>query len=189
MSQTTISAGGQARYNAGDLADSGLNDNLSGINEETVEMPWGYGLRDGASERGYKLATGFSGAVPVTGVLARSIASQRITFPNGQNNGGNFGGSGLLQYADLRVVHKGRVVVPVEGAVTLGQGAWCRGVATGTLTRGSWLGAARGAAGPLSASYHVDCSKQAVFRSASFTAADGTTTVAILEVDFTNSPY
>lgn len=189
MSQTTISAGGQARGNAGDLADSGPKEVVSGVNENTAQMPFGFGVRDGSAEKFYKLATGFSGSVPVTGVLMRRANYQpRITLPNGQTVGDQ-GASGLHQYAPLNVLRRGRIIVPVESAVTLGHGAWCRGIATGAQTEGSWLGAARGAAGPLGASYHVDCSKQAVFRSASFTAADGTTTVAVLEVDFTNGPF
>ena len=192
MSQTSISAGGQARGDAGEMADSTPAVVDSGFNEETTELPWGVGLRDGTGERQYKLASGFSGTLPITGILLRRANyQQRITLPNGQTVG-DFGGSGLVQYAPLNVLRKGKVLVPCEAAVTFGHGGWCRGVATGggvTEQRGMWRGAARGAAGPLGASYHVDASKQTVFRSASFTAADGTTTVAVLEVDFVNGPF
>ena len=189
MSQTTISAGGQARGDVGELADSMPAVVDSGFNEDAVEMPFGVGVRLGTSERYYRLPTGFSGVNPIQGVLLRRANyQQRITLPNGQTIG-DFGGSGLLQNAPLNLLRKGRVIVPVESTVTLGHGGWCRGIATGSASQGTWLGAARGGAGPLGASYHVDASKQTVFRSASFTAADGSTTVAVLEVDFTNGPY
>lgn len=189
MSQTTISAGGQAIGDAGDPADAGFKDVDSGFNQGTAEIPFGYGVRDGSARQWYVLPTGFSGVLPVTGVLARRANYQpKITLPNGQTVG-DFGGSGLAQNAPMNIVRQGRVLVPVESAVTFGHRAWCRGVATGSLSQGSWLGAAVGAAGPLGASYHVDCSKQGVFRSASFTAADGSTLVAVLEVDFVNGVY
>lgn len=188
MSQTTINAGGQAIGDAGDPADSHPNEFTSGFNEENVQMPFGYGVRYGSARDFYKLASGFSGVLPVQGVLVRRANYQQsITLPNGQTVGDQ-GGSGLVQYAPLNVLRRGRVLVPVESTVTLGQRAWCRGVATGALSRGSWIGAADGSA-PLGASYHVDCSKQAVFVSGSFTAADGSTTVAILECNFVNSAY
>jgi hypothetical protein len=127
---------------------------------------------------------------PVVGVnLHRPTAGQAgAADPNGRYDG-DLGGSGLLQYADLDVLRKGPVWLPVEAAVTKGQRGWCRGIATGSLTPGSWRGVDVGAAGPLGASYFVDCSKQVQFRSASVTAADGTTLVALAEVDFVNSPY
>ena len=190
MSQTTVTAGGQAIGDPGQIDDGGLvTDVVSGFNENAVQMPWGYGLRQGTTADFYALASGFSGVLPCVGVNAYSSSHQpAITLGNGQVIG-DLGASGLNQNASLRVMRKGRVIVPVEGTVTLGHGAWCRGGATGSLTQGSWLGAARGGAGPLGASYHVDCSKQARFVSGTSTASDGTTSVAILEVDFTNSAY
>lgn len=191
MSQTTINAGGQAVGDPGDMADSGPRDVVSGFNADAAQMPFGYGVAINTNTGDlYGLPTGMSNAYPVEGVLLRRANYQpRITLPNGQTVG-DLGASGLHQYAPLNVARKARVLVPVEAAVTRGQKAWCRGVATGSLTQGSWRGAAVGAVPlggtvALGASYFIDCTKQASFRTASFTAADGSTLVAVLECDFT----
>jgi hypothetical protein len=191
MSQTSINAGGQRVGDPGDPADAGPKDVLSGFNADSVQMPFGYGVAINTNSGDkYSLPTGMSNAYPVAGVLARRANYQpSITLQNGQVIG-DLGGSGLLQYAPLNVVVKGRMLVPVEAAVTRGQRAWCRGVATGSLSQGSWRGAAVGAvplggSQALGASYFIDCTRQGVFRSASYTAADGSTLVAVLECDFT----
>lgn len=186
MSQTSVSAGGQAVGNPGEIADTGPRDINSGFNEATTQMPFGYGVRFGSANNYYVLATGFSVSVPVQGVnLLNANHMPAITLANGTVIG-DLGSSGLLQYASLQVMRQGRVLVPVEASPSLGDRAWCRGIGTGSLTPGVWRGAAAGSA-PLGGSYHVDCSKQGVFRSTAFTAADGSTLVAVLEVDFVNS--
>ena len=188
MSQTSVSAAGQGNAIAGQLADvSEPHDVVSGVNEATPQIPFGYGLRDGTNERGYILATGFSGVVPVKGVALHGLnhVAAGPADPNG-NFQGDLGGSGLLQYASLDVLRKGPVWLPVENTITKGMRGWCRGVATGAQGVGVWAGAAYDAAGPLGASYHVDCTKQVEFRSASITSADGTTVIALADVDFLN---
>jgi hypothetical protein len=192
MSQTTINAGGNRVGDPGDEADAGPKDVLSGVNADTAQMPFGYGvsINTNAGDK-YSLPTGMSNAYPVAGVfIRRANYLPAITLQNGEVIG-NLGASGVLQNAPLNVGVKGRYLVPVEAAVTRGHRAWCRGVATGAQTQGSWRGAAVGAVPlggsvALGASYFIDCTKQGVFRSASYTAADGTTLVAVLEVDFTN---
>jgi hypothetical protein len=191
MSQTTIDSGGQAVGDPGDPADAGVKDVLSGFNANDVQMPFGFGVAvNTLSGDLYGLPTGMSNAYPVAGVLLRRANYQpRISLPNGQTVG-DLGASGLHQYAPINVAVKGRILVPVEAAVTRGQRAWCRGVATGSQSQGSWRGAAVGSVPlggsvALGASYFLDCTKQAVFRSASYTAADGSTLVAVLECDFT----
>jgi hypothetical protein len=190
MSQTVINAGGQAIGDAGDTADSGPMDVVSGFNQNTAQLPFGFGVRDGTARDFYVLPTGMSNAYPVGGVFLRRANYQpQITLPNGQTVG-DLGASGVVQNAPLNIARKGRVLVPVEAAVTLGQRAWCRGVATGAQTQGSWRGADVGAVPlggsvALGASYFIDCTRAGVFRSASFTAADGSTLVAVLESDFT----
>ncbi len=191
MSQTTINAGGQAVGDAGDPADAGPKDVLSGFNADAAQMPFGYGVAVNTNTNNlYGLPTGMTVAYPVAGVFIRRANYQpRITLPNGQTVG-DLGASGVHQYAPINVGVKGRYLVPVEAAITRDQRAWCRGVATGSLTQGSWRGAAVGAV-PLGgalitgASYFIDCTRAGVFRTASFTAADGSTLVAVLEVDFT----
>lgn len=192
MSQTSINAGGNRVGDPGDPADAGPKEVLSGFNADAAQMPFGYGVAINNNTGDlYSLPTGMSNAYPVAGVFLRRANYQpRISLPNGQTVG-DLGPSGVHQYAPLNVAIKGRVLVPVEAAITRGQRAWCRGVATGSQTQGSWRGAAVGAV-PLGgtvaagASYFIDCTKQGIFRSASFTAADGSTLVAVLEVDFTN---
>lgn len=196
MSQTTILPGGQRVGDPGDPADAGPKDSLSGFNADAAQMPFGYGVSVNTNTGDkYSLPTGMSNAYPVAGVMLRRANYQpRITLPNGQTIG-DLGPSGVHQYAPINVGIKGRFLVPVEATVARNDRAWCRGVATGTAVttalQGSWRGAAVGAVPlggsvALGASYFLDCTKQGVFRSASFTAADGTTLVAVLEVDFTN---
>lgn len=191
MSQTTINAGGQSIGDAGDVADTGSNDFLSGFNGGSAQIPFGYGVAPNALANSfYALPTGMSNAYPVGGVFMRRANYQpQITLPNGQTVG-DLGASGIVQNAPMNVMVRGRVLVPVEAAVTRNQRAWCRGVATGALTQGSWRGADVGSV-PLGgsittgASYFIDCTRAGVFRTASFTAADGSTLVAVLECDFT----
>lgn len=191
MSQTSVTAGGPYSAIAGQLGDSANPRIDSGINAATgVQMPFGYGLRDGSGEREYLLPTGFSGVVPVVGINLHGLnhLAAGVADPNGRFDG-DLGGSGLRLWADLDVLRQGPVWLPVEAAVTKGQRGWCRGIPTGSLTEGSWLGAAAGGAGPLGASYHIDCSRQVQFRSASATSADGTSLVALAEVDFAATNY
>lgn len=189
--QTSVTAGGFAAAVAGQIAE-GIDPSVkSGFNEGTSEVPFGFGLRDGTTnERGYLLPTGFSGVYPVVGVAAYGLnhVPRGVADSNG-NYAGDLGGSGLIQYAQLDVLRRGSIWLPVEATVTKGQRGWCRGIGTGAQTPGSWMGAAPGAAGPLGASYHVDASKQVQFRTGVYTAADGSTSVAIADCDFVNSPY
>lgn len=189
MSQSSINAGGQVIGVPGQLIDSGPHDIVTGFNEETTQMPFGYGLRQGTSADYYKLATGMSSSSQkaIVGVNAFSLDHSRAgAVDSAGHYAGDLGASGLLQYANLQVVRRGRVLVPVEAAVSVEDRAWCRGVATGNLSPGVWRGVAAGAADPLGGSYHVNCTNQAVFRTASFTGPDGSTLVAVLECDFTN---
>lgn len=199
MSQTTVSAGGQAIGVAGQLSDTGEGvDIVSGFNmEATNQIPFGFGLRvqPGSNGDGFLLATGFSGLSPgldVAGINTFSFNHARVGVADSAGNfSGDMGASGLLPKAGLQVLRQGRIIVPVEIPVVAGDRPWCRGVATGTSSsaafQGIWSGTgynlANDAAG---SSYMIDCRRQGVFRSGTYTAADGTTKVAILEVDFTN---
>ena len=142
MSQTTITPGGQRVGDPGDEADAGPKDYLSGYNADAAQMPFGYGVAVNTNTGiKYSLPTGMSNAYPVGGVICRRGNYQpAITLQNGQVIG-NLGASGVLQNGPLNIGIKGRFLVPVEAAVTRDQRAWCRGVATGSLTQGSWRGA------------------------------------------------
>lgn len=188
MSQTTVSAGGQSIGIAGQLADTGEGqDIVSGFNKETTaQIPFGFGLRvqPGSNGDAFLLPTGFSTvAGDVAGLSVFSFNHARAgVADSGGAFAGDMGGSGLLPNAGLQVLRKGRAYVPVQANVLAGDRAFCVGIATGSLTAGLWAGSGYGA------SYHIDCTRQGVFRSGTYTAADGTTKVAILEVDFTNKP-
>ncbi len=192
MSQTTVSAGGQSIGVAGQLADTGEGqDIVSGFNmEATAQIPFGYGVRvqPGSNGDGFLLATGFSNVISVDGISVFNFNHNRagVADSNGAYSG-DMGASGLLPKAGLQVLRDGRVLVPVEINVVAGDRPFCRGVATGTLTPGIWSGTGYVAAG-VGSSHMIDCTKQGVFRSGTYTAADGVTKVAILEVDFTNKP-
>jgi hypothetical protein len=184
MSQTSFSAGGAAPGFAGQLADDSEAEIVSGVNQDATQMPFGFGVRQGSSggsDRFYSLATGFSTTFEVSGLVVHSYDHAQAGAATSDGVfGGDLGASGLLQNAAFEVLREGRVFAPVEQAVRNGDRAWCRGIGTGALTPGIWNGT------NLGGSYHVDCTRQAVFRSASVTAADGTTLIAVLEVDFTN---
>ncbi len=193
MSQTTVSAGGQPIGFPGQLADSGLHDIVSGFSQEaTNPIPFGAGLRAGTSPDGYLMPTGFSTVLPIEGISVFSFDHNRAgTVDSAGLYSGDMGASGLLPKSSLQVLRKGRIIVPVEQTVVRGDRGFCRGIATGASSNGNvgiWSGTGYGAmalgvaAGP---SFHVDCTAQTQFRSATFVAADGTTRVAILEVDFT----
>jgi hypothetical protein len=184
MSQPTMFAGGALSGFAGQIADDGDVEIVSGVNQDAVQMPFGFGVRQGSSgssERFYSLATGFSTTFELSGLVVHSYdhAPAGAATSDGVF-GGDLGASGLLQNAAFEVGREGRYWVPVEQAVRNGDRAWCRGIGTGALTAGVWNGT------NLGGSYHVDCTRQAIFRSASVTAADGTTLIAVLECDFTN---
>jgi hypothetical protein len=186
MAQTTVSAGGQAVAVAGQAADSGKKDIVSGFNKDTVQIPMGYGVRvqPGSNGDAFLLPTGFStvgGDVAGINLFNFNHMRQGAADPLG-NFAGDMGGSGLLPNAGMQVLREGRVYVPVQDTVRAGDRAYCLGIATGNLTAGLWAGSGYGA------SYHIDCTRQGVFRSGTYTAADGTTKVAVLEVDFTNKP-
>ena len=201
MSQTTVSAGGQAIGLAGQIADSREGrDIVSGFNmEATNQLPFGFGLRvqPGSNGDGFLLATGFSGLSPGLEVAGVNVFSFNHVKAGAADSAGNFAGdmgaSGLLPKAGLQVMRQGRVIAPVEIAVVAGDRAWCRGVATGTSGSAAWQGIWSGTGYNLAneaagSSYMIDCRKQGVFRSGTYTAADGITKVAILEVNFTGRP-
>lgn len=188
MSQTTVSASGQPIAVAGQLADTGEGqDIVSGFNtESTSQIPFGFGVRvnPASTGDGFLLPTGFSNVGgDVAGINVFNFNHMKLTGPDASGNyAGDLGGTGLAAKAGMQVLREGRAWVPVQDTVKPGDRAYCVGIGTGTIQPGLWAGSGYGA------SYHIDCTKQGVFRSTTYTAADGTTKVAILEVDFTNKP-
>jgi hypothetical protein len=194
MAQTTVSAGGQSIGVPGQLSDSQFGrDIVSGFNKDpgSNQIPFGFGVRvmPGSNGDAFGLATGFTGQIGLevagVNVFGFNHFKQGAADPLG-NFAGDLGGSGLLPNASMQIARSARILVPVEIAVVAGDRPWCRGVATGTLAQGIWSGTGYNATTGQGSSYMVDCTKAGVFRSATYTAADGTTKVAVLEVDFTS---
>lgn len=182
MSQTSVSAGGQSIGVAGQCADSAPRDIVSGFSQETTnQIPFGFGLRAGSTQDGYLLPTGSSGGPEIEGISVFDFNHNRAgAVDSAGNYSGDIGASGLLAKSSLQVARKGRFIVPVAYTVQRGDRAFCYGVGTGTFTPGLWAGTGVGGA-----SYVIDCTSKGQFRSGTYTAADGTTKVAVLEVDFT----
>lgn len=185
MSQRTVAPNGMAVAIAGQLADTGPHDIVTGFSAEAVnQIPWGHGLRKAASgdPQGHVLPTGTSGTFEVVGLnLLRSDAMKAGSADADGNFAGEVGSVGLLPKGMLEVARKGRAWVPVEIDVRDGDRAYCRiGPNGASGLAGIWAGT--GVSGM------IDCRKQAIFRSNTIVSADGTTRIATLEFDFTSSP-
>lgn len=183
MSQTTVSAGGQAVGFAGQLLNPQDSLIVSGFSREaTARIPFGGGVMNKAGEeRGYLNPTGASGTMEITGVVGFGYDYARAGALDSANaNSGNLGATGVIPAAPINILRRGRIRVPVAYDVRVNDRAFCYVVSTGTIMQGVWAGT------NLGGSYVRDCSTQGVFRSATFTSADGVTKVAVLEVDFVN---
>lgn len=184
MSQTSVPAAGMPIGVAGEKYDSGPHDIVSGFNEEgTSQMPWGIGLMAGPSEKGFLIPSGASGTFEVKGINVFSHAHSRAgnADPDGRYSG-DLGATGLLPDAGLQVGREGRFLVPVAIDVRKGDRPFVYVVPTGTFGRGVWVGSNMGG------SYVRDCTAQGEFVTGTFTAADGTTKVAVLDCNFKAKP-
>lgn len=184
MSQTSVVAGGQPIGFAGQIADSGPHDIVSGFNLDTAQIPFGHGvMKSAAHPDGYVLPTGASGSMEVSGLSVFDLYHVRAgnIDPSGFYSG-DLGASGLLPRASMQIGREGRYLAPVADNVANGDRPFCFVVATGTRSQGLWAGTNYGG------SYVRDCTAQGVFRSSTYTAADGTTKVAVLELKTTNKP-
>lgn len=185
MSQRTVLPNGMAVAIAGQLADTGPHDIITGFSaESTLSIPWGFGLRKAASgnPQGHVLPTGTSGTFEIVGVnILRYDAMRQGSADADGNYAGEVGSTGLLPKAMLEVGRKGRAYVPVEVEVRDGDRAYCR-IGPGGASGGAGIWGGTGISGM------IDCRKQAVFRSNTVVSADGTSRIAVLEFDFTASP-
>lgn len=183
MSQTVISASGQSIGVAGQIADSmKAVDIVSAFNGDTSQMPFGIGCaQNGTTADSVRLPAGLSDTIVGVNVWSANHAPS-AALSNGQQTG-DLGASGLLPNASMQVGRKGRFLVPVEvtSLVPNVDRAFVRAVATGTQFAGAWSATAN-------ASYFIDLTKVAVFRSGPFTAADGVARLAVLDVDFDSKP-
>lgn len=188
MSQTSISSTGQAVGVAGQVFDNAeVQDLVSLFNTGTASIPFGCGVvvdTSDASGQGCKLPSGSGDSV--AGVSAYGANHQRSSSTDGSGNPeGDLDGTGLKQYAGLSVMRKGRILVLLDSGVTsispFVDRGYLRYSANGSNTQpGAWAKAA-------DSGHTIDMTAQSVFVSPLFTAADGSSKVAVLEVDFTNS--
>lgn len=169
MSQTFIDPAGQPVGRAGQLADNGPKDVLSGVNNEaSAGIPFGVAVKVDVTDdsgRGYlNLA---ANSDKVNGITLYAYAHQPGTTGDIDTDGN------LKPGAMLDILNQGRVLVVVEEAVSVGDRAYVRAVASGSEV----LGAFRKSA---DASDTIDITKNAIFRTAA-----GIGGLAVVEVDFT----
>lgn len=181
--QTSINQAGQPVGVAGQLSDNmeGM-DIVSRFNQEaSANIQFGIGIKPGAARDGVKLLTantetveginiwGFNHEVGANGDLDQTAVT-----------------GGLRPKASMQVLQRGRCYVVVDAGVSsiipnVDRG-YIRCVANGGNT-------VIGAFSNISDSTNsIDSTKQVIFRSNIFTAADGVTKIAEVDVDFVNKP-
>ena len=177
MSQTVISASGQAIGVAGQIFDNAeVQDTISGFSEEvSAEIAFGTGVVHGTNDQGVLIPTLITDKT--MGVVVWGMNHQV-----GAN--GDLGTTGLKPKAGLQVMRKGRVLVQLDvGVVSVTpytDRAFLRFAASGGNTvLGRW--------GKSTDAGNIDLTAAAVFVSSIQTFPDGTKG-AVLEVDFTNKP-
>lgn len=183
MSQTFINPAGQPVAVAGQLSDNmeGV-DVVSRFNEEvTSALQFGIGVKPGTYRDGVLLPTATSSVIEGVNTWginhlpgASGDLDQTSTPPGVKPKGG------------LKVLQRGRIWVLLDASVTTivpnVDRAYCRALPNGGNT-------VIGTFAPADdAGFMVDCTKQAIFRSGVFTAADGVSKIAELEGDFVNKP-
>lgn len=177
MSQTSVSASGQAVGVAGQVFDNAeVKDIISAFSEEvSAEIAFGSGVVHGVNDQGALIPT--LAADKTMGVVAWGM-----NHMPGAN--GDLGTTGLKPKAGLQVMRKGRILVQLDvGVVSVTpytDRAYLRWAANGGNTvLGRW--------GKASDAGNIDLTAAAVFVSSIQTFPDGTKG-AVLEVDFTNKP-
>jgi hypothetical protein len=167
--QTTYPSSLTARI-AGQLADSGDHDIVAMVNgEATDSIPFGRCVMTGSTTDPNSMKIVAAETSIVWGILLHSYAYDP-TY--------DLDSTGLKAGRPGQVLRKGRCIVLLEDAVTIGQRGWVRGAAgaAGGELVGGILPADDG-------SDTVDCTNQIVFLEAG-SAGD----LVMVEVDFTNSP-
>jgi hypothetical protein len=182
--QTKINPAGQPIGVAGQLWDSMEGrDIVSAFNEGAAQIPFGVGIVAGSAEDGCKLPAALTDT-PIGVNVWNANHVPAATLANGQVTG-DLGATGLMQNAGLQSLRRGRILATVDPSVSTitphSDRAFLRMVATGAGQAGMWGNAAN-------ASYFKDVTAVGVWRSKIKTARDGTTKVAVLEVDFSAKP-
>lgn len=165
--QTTYGGTMTARI-AGQLADSGFHDIVAMFNrEDSAQMSFGRAVKFGST-------TDTTSAVLPT--AETDIVAGIVIFSYEYAPGLDLGDDGILPDRPIQVLRKGRVIVELEDAVTIGQRGWVRAVATGDELLGGVLPADDG-------TDTIDCTNQIVFLESGATGD-----LVMVEVDFTNRP-
>lgn len=186
--QTSINPSGQPIGVAGQVADSGDTDIMSGFSEETVnQIPFGCGVVAGTADDGVKLPSS-SGDTPVAvSCLDYWHMPAGLNDPSG-NPSGDLGSVGIMPKGGINRGQKGRYLVPLDAGVSPVPNVsrpWLRFRTDGgvNVQPGTWGIAQDGG------SNAIDCTRLGVFRSSAYTVNNptgGSSLVAWLEVDFTS---
>jgi hypothetical protein len=119
---------------AGQLADIGPKYAVTGVNEETVAIPFGLGMTKGTAEGKFKLPTLSTDKIHGIGIHSHDV--DRIGSTEWPSE------AGIEAAEDFSVLEDGRIYVKVEEAVNQHDTAYCR-FALGALLGRDQLGAWR----------------------------------------------
>lgn len=182
MSQTVIQKYGYPVAVAGQLSDNmeGV-DVVSRFNQDVVQLPFGTAVKAGTAERSAKALAAN------TDIVQGFVKWGTDHFPaNASGSIGDVGATGLLPNAGLEIVRRGRMYCVVDPSIVTITPYSDRCFIRCTVNGGNnVIGAVSNVA---DGANNIDCTKQAQFVSGIFTAADGVTKIAEVEVSFNNKP-
>lgn len=165
--QTTYATSMTARVE-GQRADRGDADVCTMYNSEaSAEVPFGRAVKFGST-------TDETSALLPT--AETDIIAGIVMFSTEYAPGLDLGDDGILPDRPMQIMRKGRIIVRLEDAVTIGQRGWVRAVAAGAELIGGILPADDG-------TDTIDCTNQIVFLE-----SGATDDLVMVEVDFTNRP-
>lgn len=186
--QTSINPSGQPIGIAGQLADSGDNDVMSGFSEETVnQIPFGCGVVAGTADDGVKLPSTSGDTVDGASIFDDWHMPAGLNDPSG-NPSGDLGTTGIMPKGTINRLHKGRFLAALDvGTVVVPNVSRpflrFRTDGANNVQPGTWAVAQDGGTNL------IDCTRLGVFRSSAYTVNNptgGSTLVAWLELDTTS---
>ncbi len=174
--QTTIPRSGQSRAIAGMIADGRHPDLVSAFSgEASAKIAFGLGLQNTGAERVFLLPS--ANTDKFAGISVWSMSHQPDTGAFDLVSGAS---GGVLPKGGFELMREGRIWVRVDPGLTItpyADRAFLRCTANGAGTAaGQFNRAADGA-------NTIDLTKLIVFVSPSITSADGTSSIALVEVD------
>jgi hypothetical protein len=178
--QLNIQKYGQSVGVAGQISDNGEGyDIVSRFNLGAIDIPFGVGVAANTTKRN----------------ACQALATSGDTFMGvnvwGMNHtldivGGDLEAGGLKQYAGLQVMQAGRIYVVIDPSITTIVANVDRAFVRYSTNGGNTV---IGAFSNVSdAGHNLDITKLAIFRSGIFTAADGSTKIAELQLVATVKP-